>query len=106
MGRRPPPRRPAGPIPHPERLAHGRSRGRLDRARFPRHATGARGGATGLAAALRVGTRWIGPSKFDYLVEGGSGEVVRRLKPDLAAIERVDGRGISLASRDRAPGSR
>src|SRR2546426_1311239 len=45
MGGGPPPRRPAGPIPHTERVAHGRSRGRLDRARFPRHAAGARGGA-------------------------------------------------------------
>src|SRR6266480_6420578 len=39
----------------------------------------------GLAAALRVGTRWIGRSKFDYLVEVDSEDVVRGLKPDLAA---------------------
>jgi len=58
----------------------------------------------GLAAALRVGTRWIGRSKFDYLVEVDSEEVVRGLKPDLAALERVDARGIIVTSRAATPG--
>src|SRR5438128_7870809 len=48
----------------------------------------------GLAAAPRVGTRGVGRSKFDYLVEVDSEDVVRGLKPDLAALERVDARGI------------
>src|SRR6266576_3668319 len=58
----------------------------------------------GLAAALRVGTRWIGRSKFDYLVEVDSEDVVRGLKPDLAALERVDARGIIVTSRATTPG--
>ncbi len=58
----------------------------------------------GLAAALRVGTRWIGRSKFDYLVEVDSEDVVRGLKPDLAALERVDARGIIVTSRAATPG--
>src|SRR5213080_3546982 len=57
-----------------------------------------------LAAALRVGTRWIGRSKFDYLVEVDSEDVVRGLKPDLAALERVDARGIIVTSRAATPG--
>src|SRR6266550_4255357 len=57
----------------------------------------------GLAAALRVGTRWIGRSKFDYLVEVDSEEAVRGLKPDLAALERVDARGIIVTSRAATP---
>src|SRR5438128_261684 len=60
----------------------------------------------GLAAALRVGTRWIGRSKFDYLVEVDSEDVVRSLKPDLAALERVDARGIIVTSRAATPGFR
>jgi len=58
----------------------------------------------GLAAALRVGTRWIGRSKFDYLVEVDSEDLVRGLKPDLAALERVDARGIIVTSRATTPG--
>ena len=58
----------------------------------------------GLAAALRVGTRWVGRSKFDYLVEVDSEETVRGLKPDLAALERVDARGIIVTSRATTPG--
>ena len=58
----------------------------------------------GLAAALRVGTRWIGRSKFDYLVEVDSEDVVRGLKPDLAAVERVEARGIIVTSQATTPG--
>src|SRR5207245_10047495 len=57
----------------------------------------------GLAAALRVGTRWVGRSKFDYLVELDSEDAVRGLKPDLAALERVDARGIIVTSRATTP---
>src|SRR6266487_1595466 len=42
----------------------------------------------GLAAALRAGTRWVGRSKFDYLVELDSEDAVRGLKPDRSALER------------------
>src|SRR5436190_1356221 len=62
------------------------------------------GNPPGLAAALRVGTRWVGRSKFDYLVEVDSEDVVRGLKPDLAALERVDARGIIVTSRAATPG--
>jgi PhzF family phenazine biosynthesis protein len=58
----------------------------------------------GLAAALRVGTRWVGRSKFDYLVELDSEDAVRDLKPDLVALERVDARGIIVTSRATTPG--
>src|SRR5207237_711832 len=58
----------------------------------------------GLAAALRAGTRWVGRSKFDYLVELETEEAVRGLKPDLAALERVDARGVIVTSRATTPG--
>src|SRR5213595_4224905 len=58
----------------------------------------------GLAAALRAGTRWVGRSKFDYLVELETEEAVRGLKPDLAALERVDARGIIVTARATTPG--
>src|SRR6266702_6175627 len=58
----------------------------------------------GLAAALRAGTRWVGRSKFDYLVELDSEDAVRGLKPDLSALERVDARGIIVTARATTPG--
>ena len=58
----------------------------------------------GLAAALRVGSRWVGRSKFDYLVELDSEEAVRSLKPDLLALERVEARGVVVTSRATTSG--
>src|SRR6184192_390018 len=71
---------------------------------FPATPAAPAAAAPGLAAALRVGTRWVGRSKFDYLVEVDSEDVVRGLKPDLAALERVDARGIIVTSRAATPG--
>ena len=58
----------------------------------------------GLAAALRTATRWVGRSKFDYLVELETEDAVRALKPDLAALERVDTRGVIVTSHAKTPG--
>jgi predicted PhzF superfamily epimerase YddE/YHI9 len=58
----------------------------------------------GLAAALRVGSRWVGRSKFDYLVELDSEDTVRGLKPDLFALERVEARGVVVTSRATTSG--
>src|SRR5881409_666471 len=46
----------------------------------------------GLAAALGVAPRWVGRSKFDYIVEIDSEEAVRALAPDLTALARVEAR--------------
>jgi predicted PhzF superfamily epimerase YddE/YHI9 len=58
----------------------------------------------GLAAALRVAVRWVGRSKFDYLVEVESEDAVRGLKPDLFALERIEARGVIVTSRATTPG--
>jgi predicted PhzF superfamily epimerase YddE/YHI9 len=58
----------------------------------------------GLAAALRVAARWVGRSKFDYLVEVDSEDAVRGLKPDLFALERIEARGIIVTSRATTAG--
>ena len=59
-----------------------------------------------LAAALggSVAPRWVGRSKFDYLVEVDSEATVRALAPDLAALERVDARGMIVTSRATTQG--
>jgi len=57
-----------------------------------------------LAAALCVTPRWVGRSKFDYLVEVDSEDVVRSLAPDLAALEQIDARGVIVTSRATTAG--
>jgi PhzF family phenazine biosynthesis protein len=52
----------------------------------------------GLSEALGVTFEYIGRSKFDYLLEVGSEEVVRGLKPDFALLRRLSIRGIMVTS--------
>jgi predicted PhzF superfamily epimerase YddE/YHI9 len=58
----------------------------------------------GLAAALGAAPRWVGRSRFDYIVELDSEALVRGLKPDLTALQRVEARGVSVTSRATTPG--
>jgi predicted PhzF superfamily epimerase YddE/YHI9 len=58
----------------------------------------------GLAAGLRAAPRWVGRSTFDYLVELDSEDAVRGLKPDLAALERIEARGVIVTSRATTAG--
>ena len=48
--------------------------------------------------------RWVGRSKFDYLVELDSEAAVRALAPDIPALETVEARGIIVTSRATTPG--
>jgi predicted PhzF superfamily epimerase YddE/YHI9 len=52
----------------------------------------------GLVEALGTSARFVGRSKFDYLVEVDDESTVRRLDPDLAAIGRIDARGVIVTS--------
>src|SRR5690242_18799755 len=58
----------------------------------------------GLSAALGVTPRWVGRSRFDYLVELDSETQVRALTPDLTALERVEARGVIVTSRSATAG--
>lgn len=58
----------------------------------------------GLADALGATPRWVGRSRFDYLLEVESEEVVRMLRPDFSALERVAARGIMVTSRAATAG--
>jgi PhzF family phenazine biosynthesis protein len=51
------------------------------------------------AGALGVTPRFIGRSRFDYLVEVGSEAEVRALAPDLSALRRLQVRGVIVTSR-------
>jgi len=53
----------------------------------------------GLVEALGVTPRYVGKSRFDYLLEVDAEETVRGLKPDLTALERVEARGVIVTAR-------
>jgi len=66
---------------------------------FP--ATPAETGASreGLESGLGVKALYIGRTRFDYLVEVGSEDIVRAVKPDFPALERLKTRGVIVTSR-------
>jgi predicted PhzF superfamily epimerase YddE/YHI9 len=47
---------------------------------------------------LKVDPRYIGKTKFDYLVEVASEEIVRNLQPDLALLKALPIRGTMVTS--------
>jgi predicted PhzF superfamily epimerase YddE/YHI9 len=56
----------------------------------------------GLTAAVGATPRFVGRSRFDYLLEVDGEDVVRGLKPDFGALARVDARGVIVTSRAAA----
>ena len=56
----------------------------------------------GLLAAIGVTPRFVGRSRFDYLLEVDGEEIVRGCKPDFGALARVDARGVIVTSRAAA----
>jgi predicted PhzF superfamily epimerase YddE/YHI9 len=57
----------------------------------------------GLVEALGVTPRYVGKSRFDYLVELDGEEAVRRLRPDLRRLGEVAARGIIVTGRSSVP---
>ncbi len=54
-----------------------------------------------LAEALGVSPKYVGKSKFDYLVEVESEQAVRALKPDFRRVATLPVRGVIVTSRAR-----
>ena len=52
----------------------------------------------GLIEALRVAPKYVGKSRYDYLVEVESEELVRNLSPDFAKLKTLSVRGIMVTS--------
>jgi PhzF family phenazine biosynthesis protein len=57
----------------------------------------------GLAAALGATPRYVGRSRFDYLVELDSEESVRNLRPDFGLLATIAARGVIATSRSATP---
>jgi len=56
----------------------------------------------GLTAAVGLAPRFVGRSRFDYLLEVDGEEIVRGCKPNFDALARVDARGVIVTSRASA----
>ena len=59
---------------------------------------------SGLVEALGVLPRYVGKSRFDYLVELESEEAVRHVRPDFDRLRAISARGIIVTSRSSIPG--
>jgi PhzF family phenazine biosynthesis protein len=57
----------------------------------------------GLLEALGVEPRWVGRSRFDYLVEVGSEQAVRALRPDLERLRAIETRGVIVTAGGSPP---
>ncbi len=59
----------------------------------------------GLVEALGVTPRYVGQSRFDYLVEVESEAALRAVAPDLVRLRRLQTRGVIVTSRASSPGT-
>jgi PhzF family phenazine biosynthesis protein len=57
-----------------------------------------------LMEGLGVKALYTGRNRFDYLVEVDGEETVRRLKPDMTRLKKVDMRGVIVTSRSESAG--
>jgi PhzF family phenazine biosynthesis protein len=57
-----------------------------------------------LIEALGVAPKYVGKSKFDYLVEVDGEETVRNLNPDFALLRAMQVRGVMVTSQATSPG--
>jgi PhzF family phenazine biosynthesis protein len=57
----------------------------------------------GLAQSLGVTPRYVGRSRFDYIVEVDGEDAVRDLRPDFGLLKKVGGRGVIVTGRSATP---
>ena len=58
----------------------------------------------GLLPALGVKAKYVGKSRFDYLIEVETEEVIRGLSPDFGQIKKLPVRGVIVTSRAKSDG--
>jgi PhzF family phenazine biosynthesis protein len=57
----------------------------------------------GLAEALDLTPRFVGRTRFDYLLEADTAATVRQLRPDFRRLREVEARGIIVTARSDDP---
>ena len=58
----------------------------------------------GLVEALGVPPKYVGKNRFDFLVEVGSEDTVRRMTPSFAQLAQVEARGVIVTARSAGQG--
>jgi predicted PhzF superfamily epimerase YddE/YHI9 len=71
---------------------------------FPATPAEAADAPPGLLAALGVEARFVGKTRFDYVVEVAGEDLVRRLAPDFVSLRRLPVRGVMVTSVATTPG--
>src|SRR5262245_16863410 len=66
---------------------------------FPATPPAAAAPPRGLLEALGVGARFVGKTRFDYFVEVDAEATVRGLRPDFAALRKLDVRGVIVTAQ-------
>jgi PhzF family phenazine biosynthesis protein len=71
---------------------------------FPSEPAGEAVAPQALIESLGVKPRYVGRNRFDYLVEVGSAEEVRAIRPDFALLGTIPVRGVMVTSASDMPG--
>lgn len=66
---------------------------------FPANGTEATEAPEGVLEALGCKAEFVGRTRFDYLVEVASEEVVRELTPDIGQLKKLGVRGVIVTAR-------
>jgi PhzF family phenazine biosynthesis protein len=71
---------------------------------FPASPTSPTHAPSDLTDGLGVPLTSVWTTPFDYLVEVGSEEIVRAIRPDITALTRIETRGVIVTARATTPG--
>jgi len=85
-------------------LLSANQNGKLIEMNFPATPATAVDAPPGLLQALDVKAKYAGKSKFDYLIEVESEDVVRSLNPDIGQIKTLPVRGIIVTAKTKSDG--
>jgi PhzF family phenazine biosynthesis protein len=80
------------------------ARGEFIELDFPASPTSPTHAPNDLTEGLGVAFMFVGTTPFDYLVEVGSEEIVRAIRPDMTALARIETRGVIVTARATTPG--
>ena len=85
-------------------LLTARQNGKLIEMNFPITPDTPAEAPAGLISALGAKAKYVGKSKFDYLIEFESEKVVRKLNPDFGQIKKLPVRGVIVTAKAGSDG--
>lgn len=85
-------------------LLTSKQNGKLIEMNFPATPAGLVDAPPGLLQALGVEAKYVGKSRFDYLIEVESEDMIRGLNPDIGQIKKLPVRGVIVSARAKTGG--